>query len=169
MAAAGSPTNSADSQRSRSTGLHAQTAGLALASVALFPPHTTWRSWSRRAARSDQPLDCGPSVARGCREPCSKHSPSASDGQTSQLQAFGALLCADPATRYLQRPRSTARPGIIDEDRQSYTCCGLGDAYSPERCVPPAAAAIPARAQPGAGRYYAPQSGPITGCVVVTQ
>ena len=55
-----------------------------------------------------------------------------------RLQSLGVLLCADPAARYLQRPRGTARRGIIDEDRQFYNRCGLGDAYSPElRSHPP--------------------------------
>ena len=135
MTVASSSANSADSRRSRSTGPHARTAGSALVSAGLFPPHTGWHLQSRRAARSDRPLDCGSfystrlsgalqqALASGIRRP------------NPRLQTFGVLLCADPAARYLQRPRGTARRGIIDEDCQSYTCCSLGDAYSPERCV----------------------------------
>ena len=143
---AGSPVNSADSQRSRSTGAHAHTASSALVSAALFPPHTGRRLQSRRAARSDRPLDCGSfystrlsgalqqALASGIRRP------------NPRLQTFEALLCADPVARYLQRPRSTVRRGIIDEDCQSYTCCSLGDASSPElRSHPPRLRALRSR------------------------
>ena len=110
------------------------------------------------------PWIVAPSTARGCRAPCSKHSPPASDGQTPGCRLLGRSYVLIPPLGICE-PSEHSQTG---DNRRRLPVLHLLQSRRrelPRASFSPATTASPARPRPGAGRYYAPQSGPITGCV----